>query len=344
MRRDDQTTIVNEVEHDVFIARLQAQRAGAANLNDVLAESIYHEQRRLEDDTSRSRHDDAAFWSQLLKQLRRGDEATSAQLLRQAISHYVREVRGHINDRVYRGMARLMPPALGLLLVGSSPKKLFTQSWRHGSLDNTIILQGNVDALRRLNEVGTVVLTPTHVSNLDSVVLAFAAYRLGLPPFVYGAGLNLFSNPLLALFMHNLGCYTVDRRKHDPLYKDVLKSYATALMAHGYNNLFFPGGTRGRSGALERHLKLGLLGTAPQAYVRNLQQSSQRPKLFIVPATLSYQLVLEAETLIDDFLKDVGKSRYIISDDEFARPHRVLDFLPHQQNLWVHGGSGSLPR
>ena len=42
--------------------------------------------------------------------------------------------------------------------------------------------------------------------------------------------------------------------------------------------------------------------------------------MFIVPATLSFQLVLEAETLIDDFLKEVGKSRYIITDDEFASP------------------------
>jgi len=52
-----------------------------------------------------------------------------------------------------------------------------------------------------------------------------------------------------------------------------------------------------------------------------------KPKLFIVPATLSYELTLEAETLIDDFLKDVGKSRYIISDDEFSKPKRVFDFL-----------------
>ena len=32
---------------------------------------------------------------------------------------------------------------------------------------------------------------------------------------------------------------------------------------------------------------------------------------------LVFQLVLEVETLIDDFLKEVGKSRYIITDDEF---------------------------
>ena len=51
---------------------------------------------------------------------------------------------------------------------------------------------------------------------MDSLVLGYAIYRLGLPPVIYGAGLNLFSNPLVGFFMHNLGAYTVDRRKRDP--------------------------------------------------------------------------------------------------------------------------------
>ena len=95
---------------------------------------------------------------------------------------------------------------------------------------------------------------------MDSLVLGYAIYRLGLPPVIYGAGLNLFSNPLVGFFMHNLGAYTVDRRKRDPLYKRVLKEYATMTLELGYDNLFFPGGTRSRSGAIERYLKLGLAG------------------------------------------------------------------------------------
>ena len=40
-----------------------------------------------------------------------------------------------------------------------------------------------------------------------------ALFRLGLPPYTYGAGLNLFSNKMIGFFMHNLGAYKVDRRK-----------------------------------------------------------------------------------------------------------------------------------
>ena len=36
------------------------------------------------------------------------------------------------------------------------------------------------------------------------------------------------------------------RRKKAPIYKDVLKQYATVSLELGYHNLFFPGGTRSR--------------------------------------------------------------------------------------------------
>src|SRR5690606_6998857 len=48
---------------------------------------------------------------------------------------------------------------------------------------------------------------------------------------------------------------------------------------------------------------------------------------YIVPCTISYPLVLEASTLIEDWLAEAGKSRYIIVDDEFSRWERWLDFL-----------------
>jgi glycerol-3-phosphate O-acyltransferase len=72
---------------------------------------------------------------------------------------------------------------------------------------------------------------------------------------------------------------------------------------------------------------MGLLGMGLDAYIHNLLAKKERPDVFIVPCTLNYHLVLEAETLIDDHLKEVGKSRYIIEDDEFSKPKVVLDFV-----------------
>ena len=50
-------------------------------------------------------------------------------------------------------------------------------------------------------------------------------------------------------------------------------------------------------------------------------------KVFFVPATINYLLTLEAETLIDDFLSEEGKARYIIEDDESSRVGRVASFM-----------------
>jgi glycerol-3-phosphate O-acyltransferase len=56
----------------------------------------------------------------------------------------------------------------------------------------------------------------------------------------------------------------------------------------------------------------------------------------VVPATINYRLVLEAETLIEDYLADTGKSRYIIEDDEFSRLGRIVEFV---RKILVHEGS-----
>lgn len=84
---------------------------------------------------------------------------------------------------------------------------------------------------------GTVVLAPTHQSHMDSIVLGYALYRMGLPPFTYGAGLNLFGNPLLSFFLRHLGACRIDRRKKNALYKAVLKEYAAVSIEYGDDGL-----------------------------------------------------------------------------------------------------------
>ncbi|MCC7384096.1 MAG: 1-acyl-sn-glycerol-3-phosphate acyltransferase [Deltaproteobacteria bacterium] len=331
MRNEDQERALTEVERRVVETVLtRATHRIGPPLDEVLAESIYLEGRRLHDDPN---GDDVAFWDSIRGRLWRANDRTQRELLAEVVAHYAREIVGNFDPRVYRAVTRAGPHALGLLLNAVSPKRILSHFPRLPSIDEAMVIQGQPEHLRRLHELGTVLLVPTHVSNLDSIIVGFALYRMGLPPFVYGAGLNLFSNPMIGYFMHNLGAYTVDRKKSDPLYKEVLKTYATVSLEIGDDNIFFPGGTRSRSGAVESKLKLGLLGCGLAAYIENLRRRVPKPRTFIVPMTLSYQLTLEAETLIDDFLKEVGKSRYIITDDEFSEPRRVFDFIASLLNL-----------
>jgi glycerol-3-phosphate O-acyltransferase len=237
-------------------------------------------------------------------------------------------VAGHFDPRIYALSTRVAPHALTVLLNTLSPLRLVgVFPGGLGTLEDQVVIQGETEAFKAVARQGTTVLVSTHSSNMDSIILGYILFRLGLPPYTYGAGLNLFHHKLLGFFMHNLGAYKVDRRKKAPVYKDVLKTYAGCTMELGYHNMFFPGGTRSRSGSVESKLKMGLLGMGLDAYVHNLKAGKDRPDIFVVPCTINYQLVLEAETLIDDYLKEVGKSRYIIEDDEFSKIDRVLDFV-----------------
>lgn len=298
-------------------------------IESALFDTLYEERRRLEGDSNRKRaHEQGAFYDDIYREALHADTQTQRRLLKRVVSFFAEEVTGHFDERVFGFATRVVPVGLNVLLNALSPIKL-ARAVTHGfsTLEDRVVLGGEIDQLRRLSRIGTVVVVPTHLSNLDSILLGFGIHRVGIPPVLYGAGLNLFEHRIVAPFMSNLGAYKVDRRKKAWVYKEVLKTYATCTMELGYNNLFFPGGTRSRSGAVEASLKKGLLGTALEAYVRNLRQRRERPDVFVVPATLNYQLVLEAETLIDDHLKEAGKSRYIIEDDEFSKPRRIIDFV-----------------
>lgn len=330
MRAQDRERIQIEVVHrvvDRFVR--QAREAPDGYLQTVVNDTLYHERRRLEDENPRSKRTrrDAAFYQHVQRRLGTASETTQRVLIEDIARHFVGEVVGNFDERVYRLTTTIVPHGLSVLLHAANPQHLLNPIGLTTRLDDRLQVQGEVEHLRKLVNRGTVVVVPTHSSNLDSIVLGYAIYLIGLPPLLYGAGINLFTNPITSFFMHNLGAYRVDRKKQSLLYKEVLKSYTTCALEMGYHQLFFPGGTRSRSGEVEQHLKKGLLGTLVRAYVGNLLGHKPKPKIFIVPCTLSYKLVLEAEALITNYLAETGKTSYIIEDDEFSKPRRVLNFF-----------------
>lgn len=312
---------------DRVLARASA--AGGRPVSEVMSETLYQERLRLrhakDDEHARA---DRAFHARLGHELPHASPERQRELVREIVERYVSEITGHFDQRVYGFATRVLPYGLSGIMQAFSPRGLIRQLRGSSQLDEHVLLEGEVHELTHLSELGTVVLVPTHSSNLDSLLIGYAIYKMGLPPFVYGAGLNLFTSPLTSFFMHNLGAYTVDRTKSDPLYREALKEYATASLELGHHNLFFPGGTRSRSGEIESKVKLGLLGACLTAYRNNLLHGAeQRAKIFIVPCTISYPLVLEAASLVRRFLEETGKSAYIVVDDEFNRIQRWIDFL-----------------
>lgn len=296
----------------------------------ALNDAAYHETKRLEAQRrSPDEQKELAEWHKLARTIGRMSDGERREKLRTAVETYGWDVAGNFDPRVFKVSTKLLPPIVTYLLaprtlgrLARDPRKLVSLE----ALDDRVRVEGPLEELRELSRRGTAVYVPTHLSNMDSIVFGYALERAGLPPATYGAGKNLFTNPVLSYFMHNLGAYRVDRRIRHNLYKDVLKTYSCVLLERGYHSLFFPGGTRSRSGGVERRLKLGLMGTAIEAYARTLLSGKER-RIYFVPSTINYLITLEAETLIADFLAEAGKGRFIIEDDESSRVGRVAAFM-----------------
>lgn len=246
------------------------------------------------------------------------------KLLDAVLRHYGDEIAGRFSPGVYRLATKVVPWGFNWLLNAASVKRFLPWGMTE-SLQDRLQLVGEVEWMKRLSKDATILLVPTHQSNIDSLLIGYIIYLMGLPAFSYGAGLNLFSNPAFSFFMSNLGAYTVDRQKSNPLYKAILKNYSTALLKEGIHSIFFPGGGRSRSGAIERQLKLGLLGTAIDAQTALLQRSDRR--VYVVPMVLSYHFVLEAGGLIEDYLAESGKHRYLSVDEEGFQPWKIAQFF-----------------
>lgn len=251
--------------------------------------------------------DEVVFWRHWVATLPEQQPAALPAMLQEIIQRYVQEMAGKFRLAHYQVARRAVAHTLARLL---SPVSLpgTQQPFRvQARLQERIHLMGATDQLRALARVGTVVMVPTHFSHLDSLLMSWAIDALGLPYFMYGAGLNLFNNRFFSYFLNNLGTYKIDRRRKNLPYLTTLKTYAKQALEKGCHSLFYPGGTRSRSGALEKQLKLGLLGTAFEAQQHNYaHQGPAGRKLFVVPVVLSYHCVLEAPQLIRSYLASQG--------------------------------------
>ena len=312
--RDD---IVSEVVKRICTAHESAR----ARLEIALNDAAFHEIRRLEKQHDEEARDRLGYWRSMIRRIGKMDDTEQRRVLHTIVTNMTRDVAGNFDPRVYRFARRAVPRLVGGVM---EPRRLMAPAPE--ALGRVLKVQGDLEHLRYLQKEGSLVFVPTHSSNLDSIVLSQALEISGLPPTIYGAGKNLFTNPIISFFMHNLGAYRVDRRIRVGLYKHILKLYSQVMIERGYHSLFFPGGTRSRSGMIERRLKLGLLGSAVEAFTTNQVRRVDRPVWF-VPTTINYSLVLEAETLIKDWLTEEGQARYIIEDDEFSQIDRWVAFF-----------------
>jgi glycerol-3-phosphate O-acyltransferase len=312
-------------------------RPTTKQLLDELEATVYREQQRMKRNRWRvDPQDEPRFWGKVKEELvsltnKTSEEAQKKadEVLHRIILRYADEIAGNFKPSSYRFTRELIKFWFSRLLNGARVKKFGAFFRNQYTLRDKIHIVGKVKLLRKLAKEGTIVMVPTHFSNLDSILIGWVIHSLGLPAFIYGAGLNLFNIKIFAYFMNSLGAYKVDRRKKNLPYLETLKTYSTLAIQKGAHSLFFPGGTRSRSGMIEKQLKLGLLSSTVEAqrnlYLENPGAESVR-KIFIVPVTLNYHFVLEAPDLIDDYLSVKGQDKYLPEQDKYGS-FQLLRFL-----------------
>ncbi|MBL0744945.1 1-acyl-sn-glycerol-3-phosphate acyltransferase [Chryseolinea lacunae] len=327
---------IEEVAQKAY-AQIKKNRPTTKQLIDELEATVYREQQRMKRNRWRvDPADEPRFWAGVKEELvaltnKTPEEAQpiAEELLHRIVLRYANEIAGNFKPNSYRLTREIVKFWFSRLLNGARVKKFGAFFRSRYTLRDKIHIVGKVKQLRTLAKEGTVVMVPTHFSNLDSILIGWIIHSLGLPAFIYGAGLNLFNIKIFAYFMNSLGAYKVDRRKKNVPYLETLKFYSMSAIQKGAHSIFFPGGTRSRSGMIEKQLKLGLLSSTIEAQ-RNLylEAPPDEPvrKIFIVPVTLNYHFVLEAPDLVDEYLSSKGQDRYLPEQDKYGS-WQLLQFL-----------------
>ncbi len=300
---------------------------------EILNKTVYLEQKRVKlrpwkVDPSGEKD----YWSSIAKEIintKKADNPDKEQIkiLRRIIHRYSEEITGNFVPKSFL-FARKALTFIFKRLFNNGLGRNHSLFWgKREDLLSKIKVDGHLETVRKLFSQGTVVIVPTHYTNLDSIMIGYAIDSvMCIPAFAYGAGLNLYDMELFAYYMNRLGAYRVDRRKKNPIYLETLKGMTSLSLIEGLNHIFFPGGTRSRSGAIEDKLKLGLLNSVIDAQ-RHCLVNEMDQKVFVVPLTLGYHFVIEAGSLIENHLRAEGKETYVKVREKKSVVKSLWNFL-----------------
>ncbi|MFN9319101.1 MAG: 1-acyl-sn-glycerol-3-phosphate acyltransferase [Chitinophagales bacterium] len=336
--KDKDAFLIDVVERIIEKSRKNYPTTRA--LFDELASTLYQERIRVTTSRWKSDPDDEKdFWNNVKGQIIKfqkaqnwedADRAVLETLLKKILYRYAYEIVANFKPRIFDLAQRFLPRILFLFLNSklNSPFKFLFR--KMNSFYEKFVITGDFDLIRNLSKKGTIVVVPTHFSNTDSPLVGWTLNSIGLEPVTYGAGINLVGTQPLSFMLNNLGAYKLDRRRKNALYLELLKSYSQMAIERDTPSLFFPGGTRSRSGAIESKLKLGLLSTAVEAQQENFIH--HRKKIFVLPIVINYQYNIESSSLINQYLVEVGKEKYVSDSFEYSTTYKIVRFIKHLFN------------
>ena len=139
-----------------------------------------------------------------------------------------------------------------------------------------------LDELKELNKNSSLVFLPNHRSYLDPLILRSALQRHGFPPNHVLGGVNLDLWPISDIGRRNGLVFIRRQFRDDKVYRAVLKSYLSYLIAKRANLEWYIEGGRTRTGKL-RPPRYGILSYLIDAYTEHPEND-----LHIVPTSIIY--------------------------------------------------------
>jgi glycerol-3-phosphate O-acyltransferase len=179
--------------------------------------------------------------------------------------------------------ARFSPTAVGMM----APTLRFVFNRIYDGIEvDELGLERTMKAASR----APIVLTPSHKSHVDYLVMSYVLWQRGYTVPLVAAGANLSFFPL-GFFLRRGGAFFLRRSfRGDDLYTASFKAYLKKLVHDGIHHEFFPEGGRSRTGKLMQP-KLGLFTWLTDAWVEGA-----RDDVLFVPVAIDYEKVVESKS------------------------------------------------
>jgi len=165
-----------------------------------------------------------------------------------------------------------------------------------------VIDRENAQKLKRIPDGSVIVFVMNHRSNIDYILVAYMLARQISLSYAVGEWARVW--PLEYIFK-SFGAYFIRRRYREQLYHLVLEKYVQLISLKGVTQGIFLEGGLSRDGNI-RTAKIGILD-----YIIKVRTNPQfTGELVFVPASISYDWILEDRSLIAEWKSGKEKSGF----------------------------------
>ena len=151
-----------------------------------------------------------------------------------------------------------------------------------------------LNKVKNMSLKGPLILTPSHKSHIDYLILDYILYHNNMPVPHIAAGKNLSFWPMGPLFRSGGAFFLRRSFRGAVLYSKVFTEYVHKLLEEGYNVEQFIEGGRSRTGKLLMP-KLGLMSILMNAY-----KNGACKDMLIVPIYIGYDRIIEEKSYLHE--------------------------------------------